>query len=202
MTIGRGRDWGAPGTLPEGAPVVKNDRELRVLLEQARRSGEDPPTVGLLGGDLCRTLGGRGDAARLQGPDAVTVLVDAVRVDTEATIHWFVAHLVAATPTWAQFTFAMNAQWRGNWDVAPSGHPGDGRVELLEGALSPRQRLQARQRVRTGTHLPHPDLVMRKVSTAELMWTRSRRVLLDGTSIGQISRLRLTVEPEALHVVL
>ena len=34
----------------------------------ARRTGEPVPTLGLLGGDLCRTVGGQGDEARLPRP--------------------------------------------------------------------------------------------------------------------------------------
>ena len=68
MTIEKGRPWGEAATLPVGAPVARSDAELRALIEPAWRAGEPVPVVGLLGGDLCRTLGGPGDRARLTTP--------------------------------------------------------------------------------------------------------------------------------------
>ena len=47
------------------------------MVEQARRPRAEPvPTLGLLGGDLCKTLGGPGDEARLRSPEAMTFPVD------------------------------------------------------------------------------------------------------------------------------
>ena len=49
---------------------------LEIALEAARRDRRELPTLGLLGGDLCRTLGGRGDEARLRSRAAVLNLYD------------------------------------------------------------------------------------------------------------------------------
>ena len=63
MTVRRGRDWGDVGPLPKNGVVVATAAELRGLVSEIRRAGGELPPVGLLEGDLCRTLGGRGDAA-------------------------------------------------------------------------------------------------------------------------------------------
>ena len=75
MSVERGHDWGGIGSLPKDGIVVSSDAELRALVVEARRAGVDPPPVGLLGGDLCRTLGGRGDPVHLEGTGATRVTV-------------------------------------------------------------------------------------------------------------------------------
>ena len=64
VTIERGAAWGAPGRCRPTACVVRTDAEARAVVERAERAGEPIPPLGLLGGDLCRTLG-RHRATRL-----------------------------------------------------------------------------------------------------------------------------------------
>ena len=66
MTIERGQPWGEAGPLPPDGVLVRSDAEARAVVERARRAGEPPPPLGLLGGDLCRTLGGTGDERRVE----------------------------------------------------------------------------------------------------------------------------------------
>jgi hypothetical protein len=60
MTIKKGESWGERAA---HAPdlVVGSDTEARRALEAARREGRGFPVLGLTGGDLCHTLGGRGE---------------------------------------------------------------------------------------------------------------------------------------------
>ena len=119
MTIERGAEWGRAGQLPEGAPVVGSDAELAALVTRHRRAGQPLPTVGLLGGDLCRTVGGRGDADRLHSDQARMLPVDVGSVLIDGRLHWFIAHLVARRSWWrGPIWAACNAQWIGAWDVA------------------------------------------------------------------------------------
>ena len=67
MTVRRGEDWGSVGPAPPGLVLVSTDREVRRLVTAARRDGREPPPVGLLGGDLCRAVGGRGRRERFDG---------------------------------------------------------------------------------------------------------------------------------------
>ena len=81
------------------------------------------PPLGLLGGDLCRTLGGPGDEAAA----AVGRGHDASRRPrrgpaSTARLHWFVAHLVARRSWWrGRVVAAMNAQWLGALGPRPRG---------------------------------------------------------------------------------
>jgi hypothetical protein len=133
MTIEKGQPWGSPGTLPAEGLVVRSDAEARAIVERARRAGESVPPLGLLGGDLCRTVGGAGDEARLHSAEAMQLPSDLGAVLIDGRLHWFVAHLVARKRWWRGRVYvAMNAEFIGRWDVAPRGHPNDGRLDTFD----------------------------------------------------------------------
>jgi diacylglycerol kinase family enzyme len=160
------------------------------------------PALGLLGGDLCRTLGGPGDVERLRSADATTFPVDLGCVLIDGRRHFFVAHLAAHRRGWAgRFAVAMNAEWMGELDLGPRAHPGDGLLDVTEGQLGLRERLVARRRARTGTHLPHPDLRVTRSGKVELSFPDGVPVFLDGVPVGEGRELLVHVEPDALTVV-
>jgi hypothetical protein len=202
MTIAKGRPWGTPGALPADGLVVHTDAEARRVVEEARRAGGEIPTLGLLGGDLCKTLGGLRDQARLRSEEAMTFPVDVGRVEFDGGPSWFVAHAVARGPLWLGRAVAvMNAQWLGEWDLGPKAHPDDALFDVTDGALPLGDLLEARKRARLGTHLPHPALRTSRVAGVDLAFARTRTIWLDGDRVGRTRRLRVEVEPDALHVV-
>jgi hypothetical protein len=200
VTIRKGEPWGEVGPLPPDAVVVHTDAEARAVVTEARRAGTAVPPLGLLGGDLCRTLGGTGDEARLRSGAATSLPVDLGAVLVDGRLHWFVAHLVARTNWWrGRVVAAMNAQYLGAWDVAPRGHPNDGRLEVFDGDPPLGVRWQVRSRLATGTHLPHPDIEERHVTAVQVDLDPPATVFLDGTSVGRGRSLSLRVEPDALR---
>ncbi len=202
MTIEKGSAYGTPGALAPGGVVVASDAALRAVVTEARRAGRQPPPVGLLGGDLCRTLGGPGDEERLHTSAAVTFPVDVVSVLLDGHPHWFVSHLVARHRFWrGRAVVVMNAEWLGDLDLGPRGHPGDGLVDITDGSLPLRQRLSARRRARTGSHLPHPAMRTTRRAEADLSFDPPLPVALDGEAVGPVSQVALRVEPDALTVV-
>lgn len=201
MGIGRGRDWGRSGELPDGGLIVGDDAEARQIVTAARRRGEPIPTLGLAGGDLCRTLGGAGDVGRLRS-GGHTVACDLGSVLLDGRIHWFTAHLVALHSRLAgRFVVVMNAAFIGSWNLGPRAHPGDGLLDVSEGNLPLSQRLRAVRRLRSGTHLPHPDIATSRIEAFSTSFERPVRVLLDGVRVGTARKLAVRVERDALTVV-
>lgn len=200
MPVERGGTYGRPAPLPAGSPIVTSDAELRTLVLEHRARGEALPVVGLVGGDLCRTLGGRGDRERLTGPDAVTVAVDLgiATIDGDPTV--FVAHLLVGRPLRGG-TIVMQAQWMGALDLGPRSHPADGLLDVTTGAVPFGQRRAAMRRARTGTHLPHPDLRHERTRTFVVEAERPARVVVDGIGLGRHRLIEVSVIDEGLHVV-
>ena len=201
MTIEKGQAWGAPGPLPADAVVVRSDAEARAVVERARRAGEPVPPLGLLAGDLCRTVGGAGDEARLHSDEAVRLPVDLGAALIDGRLHWFVAHLVARKRWWRGRVYAaMNAEYLGRWDVAPRSHPNDGLLDTFDVTMSVGERLKARSRLATGTHVPHPGIKERRVAAVQVD-VAGLDVWLDGELLGAADSLSIRVEPDALTCV-
>ncbi len=183
---------------------MRSDAEARAALEAARRERRPLPALGLLGGDLCRTVGGRGDASRLQPGAAATLLpCDLGEALVDGRVRLFVAHVVVRGPTaWrGGLTAVMNAQYRGRWDVAPRAHPGDGTLDVVEvdAAMGIGDRWKAWRRLPSGTHVPHPAITVRRSKAVQLDVTGCR-VLVDGERQPPARVLSLRLDPGALLV--
>jgi len=204
VTIRKGETWGEAGGLPPDAVVVASDAEARRVVEAARRAGDAPPPLALAGGDLCRTLGGRGDQGRWERGEAVRVPVDLGSVLVDGRQFWFVAHVVARRSWWrGRLVAAMNAQFLGDWDVAPRAHPGDGLLDVVDAAagLSLIDRLKARRRLPTGGHVPHPQITVTRRPAVQLELATPTPVWLDGEPVGEARTLSLRLESDALTCI-
>jgi len=203
MTIAKGRPWGQAQPLPGDGVVVGSDAEAAGVVAAARQAGRPVPTIGLLGGDLCRTLGGRGDVARLRSGQAVTFPVDLGTVVADGKPLLFVAHLVARNRWWTRGVIVMNAQWIGAWNAGPRAHPNDGLLDTYEARVSLGQLRQIRRRAATGSHLPHPGIKERRAPSAQFTLAPPLRLWLDGVAVpgGAVRELRVEVEPDAVRVV-
>lgn len=204
MTVSRGSEWGELGPLPDDGVVVRDDASAAALVEQARTEGREPPAIGLLGGDLCRTVGGRGDEARLHTAEAARLVVDVlvVRLD-DGPERIAVAHVIVRGRSWllGPIDAVMNAAWVGEWNVAPRAHPNDGRADVLHAELSLGDRLKARSRLPLGTHVPHPGIRTTRETDVVLDLPSPRRVWLDGVLAGTARRVTVRVEPDAVRIV-
>jgi len=188
--------------------VVGSDAEARHVVETARRERWPPPVLGLVGGDLFRTLGGSGSAkgtgdgeARLRADGGVVFSVDLGEVLLDGRLHFFVAHLVARSRLWTRAFVAMNAQWLGHWNLGPRAHPGDGLLDTYDVHLKASQLLPVRSRLHHGAHLPHPGIKEQRTGAIQVDLDGDLAVEADGQSIGRGRRLVVRVEPDALTVV-
>ena len=99
-----------------------------------------------------------------------------------------------------------NGQFIDGLDVVPRGHPGDGRLEVQVYALNPSERLPMRQRIRTGTHLPHPRIVCTNGRTVEFTaptaggttWS----LTVDAQPTDAVSALHASVRPQAFRLLI
>jgi len=204
MPIAKGQPWGGPGELPEGGVICRSDAEASAALTAARRDRRPFPALGLLGGDLCHTLGGGGgERGALQG---VRFTVDLGEALLDGRIHLFVAHVVARTRLWARAFVAMNAQWlhvRGSpdWNLGPRAHPNDGLLDTYDVRLDRGQLLPVRARLHHGTHLPHPGIKERRTAALQVDLGRPLPIRIDGVAAGRARVISVRVQPDALTVV-
>ncbi len=198
MTIEKGQPWGAEVPRPDDLRTADGDAELAAAL-----SAGDAAPVAVATGDMHRTVGARsvGDRKTLMALplDLVVVTLD------DGAARPAVAHVVAREPWWrggwwrGPVLAVMNAEFLGEWDVAPRGHPNDGRVEtqLAAPSMSIRDRWQARRRLGQGTHVPHPDIATRSVRSATWTFDHGLVVVIDGQVAGRSRSVAVEVRPDA-----
>ena len=201
MTIERARDWGWRGPRPHGLVEAADDAAAGRIVRDREAAGAGLPPIGLLGGDLRRTLGGTDRIEHLAAEVAVFT-VDLGIAELDGTRWTFVSHLVARRSWWSgELLAVMNAELLGAWDVAPRSHPNDGRLDVLHVEDLPlSDRWKAWRRLRTGTHLPHPAIQVQRTAATEISLARPLPVRLDGVVVGEFSHVAIRVEPDALTV--
>lgn len=210
--IRKGQAWGVPAEVPADVVGVASDAELAHLL-----AVRPAAAVTLTGGDLHRTLGR--PAAVVAGATARLVPIDVLRCELDGEPHVAVAHVVVRPTSrlasrlgsqlgsWSGWWHGpihgvFNAEYLGRWDVAPRGHPNDGRAEVVEvdAAMTVRQRCQAWRRLPSGSHVPHPLIASSHRSSVEWVFERPLAVALDGVAHQGVTHLRVTVEPDAAEL--
>jgi hypothetical protein len=202
MTIRPGTPWGRQVPPPAGLVTVHGDASLVAAIGRT-----DGPPVAVGSGDLARTLG----VTSLENRSTVNELpIDLLHVRLDDADEPIVAcaHVIARSPWRRGHWFrgpilaVMNAEFVGEWDVAPRGHPNDGRMEVfdVDASMSVRHRIAARRRLRTGTHVPHPHVRTRALRTGAWSFPRPLEVIVDGRCVGRASRLTVDVVPDAAIV--
>jgi len=202
MTIRPGAPWGRLVPRPVDLLVALSDHDVAAALAV---QGGPPIEVGA--GDLARTLGVT-SADRRSTINEFPIDLLEVRIGTQGEPLVACAHVIARSP-WTRghawrgpIVAVMNAEFIGDWDIAPRGHPNDGRAEVFEvaAAMTIRDRLAARRRLGTGTHVPHPQITTRSVRNATWAFPRPLDVIVDGRHVGRTSSLAVTVQPDAAIV--
>lgn len=199
MTIRRRESWGTTGDVPHDVVWCDIDHDVSTAVVAGARP------VGVAGGDLARTLGaiGRGERGVEVGLDLIEV--EYVRAGRSHTT-WAVAHCVARSPYWrggwwrGPIVAVMNAQFVKEFDVAPKGHPNDGRMESISvaAAMTMRQRWSARRRLPRGEHVPHPAI--RSTSVTEIAESSSSVLVVDGRRVGLVDSWRARLHPDRATV--
>ena len=202
MGVVRGQDWGEVGPVPDDAPVAVSDAALSDLLNAGLwTDGRWAPgsVVALTGGDLCRTLGGRGWAR--PGVEATLLEVDVGEALLDGRLHWFVAHLVARPSRHpGRWWIAANAAYRGRWNMAPQAHPGDGLLDVIDASLGLGDVPEAWRRIRRGVHVPHPAIRQVRTEALQQTFERPAPVFVDGRAVGRVRDLAVRLRPGALRV--
>ena len=227
MTIRPGTEWAQPIDGPPDLEVTGDDAGLARAVDHAHERGLACPLVRfrpLETSSLARAVGlapGGSRDPRLALPvDALVVLAGEHyqrRLAVNAVVggvaprrlrarHPFVDVSVVADgrPVGAgRATTAavLNGQFLGDDDVAPRGHPGDGRAEVVVVAVEPKDRKAMRERLPRGDHVPHPGIAIVSARSVRIEWATEQPVEIDGYAVGRRRVLEVTVSPQAFRLL-
>lgn len=203
MTIRKGEDWGTRTMLLDGDPIVGSDHEFSSLFTVVDGAVSGPERIGLVGGDLARTVGATAMPDELRHGERVGLPIDLGIVSIDGVDRVMASSLLIRRRWWrGEIDAAMNASFFGSWNVAPRGHPNDGRFDVIHADLSFGDRWKARARLDTGSHVPHPDITMRRLKACEFTPVSGARIWLDGVCVGSASHVEFSVEADATMAVI
>jgi len=197
VTIRKGQAWGRVIPRPGDLVLVADDRSLcAALVDKPGRPAA--PTSG----DLHRTVGGR-DIAGLG--EVLELPIDLLRITTDDGEFVACAHVQlrrsALRGGWwfGPVLMVMNAEFIGHWQIAARGHPNDGRAENCGWGsdFGFRDRLEARRRLPTAAHAPHPSIQTGSFRERSWSFDELLDVLVDGRKVGRTRSLSVVVEPDA-----
>jgi hypothetical protein len=213
-----GEPWGRPTSAAADLEVSGGDADLaaavsarpRVLVRFRPEPSSDLALAIGLGGDqsVARGIEVPLDVLRVEdGPLAVNMILVGtppdglgrfarrfganVRVDTRSVFHGPCTTVVIAT-----------GQFRRGLDLVPRGHPGDGRAEVQIYAVPGRDRRRLRERLATGTHIPHPEITQRSGASIRISVDRRVPIEIDGRSVAGADLVEITVVPRAYRLLL
>ena len=210
-----GEPWGAPASGPPTVTGAGGDADLAALVREhpggrlafrpdatcdlARAVGLDDAAGGRVELPLdALDLGSVGLAVNLvvsgQPPDQQT----AWRRRRPVTVEMGARTVFAGR---ALGVVVANGQFRHGDDLIPRGHPGDGRLEVQVYAVPAAQRRALRDRLATGSHLPHPAIVTAAGPQVRVTWRRPAPLEVDGRPLPARAVLDVAVRPEAYRLL-
>jgi hypothetical protein len=215
--IAPGVAWGAPCADAPDVVVHGDDVALARAVSEARAEGIVPLIAWRpdADSDLARAVGANTgssgshhalplDAIELRsaelGAPVVAVNVVIVGVAPDRARPW-TRGAVRADGTTGWGAVVATGQFSGGLDLVPRGHPGDGRLELQVYAVPGAQRSELRRRLRTGTHVPHPQIRQRAVTEVVVDTTRAVSLTVDGQTLGRVRTVVCTVLPSAYRLL-
>lgn len=197
MTIRAGEPWGSQSVVGDDVVTCLDDAEL------ARSSGD----CIVVGGDLWQALGCPPPPQKGRPCTRVSVDVLICTVDTGAEILVVRAASHVRVGSWlrrGRFVCVTNAGFVDRRNIAPRAHPNDGTLHLLE--LDPgmawRERVIARHRSLSGTHVPHPDITLATRTEWGTTRTGSEDLVIDNKTIRRWKSVTVTIDPDALSVLI
>jgi hypothetical protein len=222
-----GREWAEPAGGPPDLEVTGDDAALARAVEHAHEHGNACPLVRfrpLATSSLARAVGlqpgGSSDPSLALPLDALVVVagehygrrlavngvVSGVAPARLRPRHPFVDVAVAADgraigPGRATTVAVLTGQFLGDADLAPRGHPGDGRAEVVVVAVEGRDRKAMRERLPRGDHVPHPGITIVSARSVRIEWTGEQALEVDGYPVGRRRALEVAVVPNALRLL-
>ena len=205
MTIRKGDLWGEPCSAPIGLPEFATERDLGGNI---RTSGTIPEAV-LKSGTLNQALG---VATATPDRGQIKVMIDLIKVEytgRDGCDHDDIAvgSVLIGRRSWlGGLCIVSNCGYLGTREVLSKAHPNDGVMDVLavRSSMPFMQRLQALRKIRTSSHLPHPDISTKQ--TERFSWpivgdearSKGARLVIDGESLGLVKSVRMQVIPDAI----
>ena len=204
MTIRKNEDWGVTVTRPENLVICETDAAASQLATNYFLQQKPIPAIAITRSNLSRALGTTGADIDSQNMQATPFdLIEITFADDSKTGQRVLAlgYGVLRKSWWSgEIVAAMNTSFIGDWDCAPRSHPNDGKFDLLtvSSEMKPTQRLIASRRLRLGTHLPHPQISVKQITSFEADCSAKPNLFVDNRKFVCVNQCKFRLLPDAL----
>ncbi len=204
MTIRKNEDWGSTVVRPENLLICETDAAASQLATDFYLQQKPMPAIAIFRSSLSRTLGKKGSNVNSQNMQATpfdlleVTFVDASMIEQKVLAlgygllrkSWWRGDIVAA----------MNTSFIGDWDCAPRSHPNDGKFDLLavSSEMKSTQRLIASRRLKFGTHLPHPQISVKQLTSFDADCSVKPNLYVDNRRFISVNQCKFRLLPDAL----
>lgn len=204
MTIRKGTNWGQQIARPVDLVTCQDDIAASILITSNLLNLQKLPQIAIRNSNLARALGI--DGATDTSTKIFSTLFDLIRVDcltvksTSVTVFGLGYALLRNSWWHGEIVAVLNESFIGNWDCAPRAHPNDGKLDvvIVSSGMKLFQRLLASRRVRSGTHIPHPDITTSQQTYFEAAFGTPKMLVVDGRQISAVKACKFTVIPDAV----
>ena len=179
--------------VPDTFVVAESDAECGELVAAGKQ------VFVPMAGDLALTLGASGTIPQA-GSRALACSIDVLCVqaksDSGERRFWFAVSSVSIGKWWSgEWTVITSTGRLDGLEVCPRAHPGDGFADLfvMQSGMRLRQRIAARKKMRSGSHLPHPQMRVSKVNS--LNSNESALLTIDGVPRGHFCQVEIELKP-------
>jgi len=188
--------WTKEVRRPRTLKIAESDKQIAELYA----AGES--MIGIIGGNLFTSLGGNIGLDYPSNSTVTSCSIDIGCVSIGDDSFYFASTLLVLNllRPWAS-TGIVNTQLSNGNRYAPKAHPGDGFMEEIESNLDIRQAIIARKKLRSGDHLPHPQLRLKKGKAFTYDSPKGMKLILDSKSIGRYKAFSVKVIPHAIQVI-
>ena len=204
MTIRKNQDWGVTVARPESLIICENDAAASQLATESFLQQKPIPAIAITRSNLSRALGAKG--ADVNSPNMHATPFDLIEITfaddskTEQKVLTLGYGLLRKSWWRGEIVAAMNTSFIGDWDCAPRSHPNDGKFDLLTvtSEMKPTQRLIASRRLRLGTHLPHPQISVKQLTSFEADCSAKPNLYIDNRKFLSVKQCKFRLLPDAL----
>lgn len=204
MTIRKNENWGLTVARPENLVICETDDAASQLATNYFLQQKPIPAIAIKRSNLSRALGTKGADIDSQNMQATPFdLIEVTFVDASKTEQKVLAlgYGLLRKSWWrGEIVAAMNTSFIGDWDCAPRSHPNDGKFDLLtvNSEMKPAQRLIASRRLRLGTHLPHPQISVKQLTSFEADCSAEPNLYCDNRKFACVTYCKFRLLPDAL----
>ena len=204
MTIRKNETWGVTVARPENLVICETDAAASQLATDYYLQQKSIPAIAITQSNLSRALGTNGADTNSQNMQATPFdLIEVTFVNASKIEQIFLAmgYGLLRKSWWrGEIVAAMNTSFIGDWDCAPRSHPNDGKFDLLtvNSEMKQTQRLIASRRLRLGTHLPHPQISVKQLTSFEADCSAKPNLYIDNRKFECVTYCKFGLLPDAL----